>query len=98
MHRVFSILAGLALLICFALLALDFWRFFSSEGQLRGLTIDGLFGAGFEAQLAAWAALEESTWGNISRLLLRPVFHYTPLWVVFLLLALIFRIFGQKPR
>ena len=72
MNWLFSILAGLALLICFILIGVDFWRFFASQGDMRGLSIDGLLGQGFEAQLASWAALEDSTWGNINRLLLRP--------------------------
>ena len=50
-----------------------------------------------EAQVRTWAALEGSTWGNVNRILLEPLMSHTPLWVVLLILALIFRLLGRKP-
>ena len=87
MRQVLSALAVLALITCFALLATDFWRFFTTQGQDPGLRLGSLVGQNARDAVANWAALEGSTWGNFNRVLLQPLVLGTPLWAVSLVLA-----------
>lgn len=89
MRQALSFLAVLALLTCFGLLAIDFWRLFASEGQAAGLRLGSLIGQGGLADVQRWAALEGSTWGNLNRIIILPLMTRTPLWAVALVAAVV---------
>ena len=96
MRQVWRILSGGFLAICFGLLVIDFVQFMTSGGDATYLSTARLLTPGLIAQVDIWAGQEGTTWGNICRLVLRPLLTATPLWGLALILALGFRVLGRR--
>lgn len=96
MRRTWRFLSFLFLAVCFALLIFDFVQFVASGGQDAYWALRDLLPLSVLSQIATWAALEESTWGNMNRLVLTPLVNAVPLWSMSLLIALICWALGRR--
>lgn len=92
---IWSVLSRLALAGCFFLLLYDFLGFFYSEDEPAYLTISSVVSEVNLGQVNLWSMQQDTTWGNITRLVLKPFISWVPLWLLFCLLALVFRSFGR---